>query len=172
MNIEFYSRWELFNLMHICYFSEQSKNSSMRKVWSYWTGQDPHTLGNCDINLFVFLKIRFFSFPFICAFSGSVICDGNVITNVCGQDQVMVIKNAVYGGRSDMKTCGFKEDTDCTVSVTCVVKRLCDGKQNCSINVDQALFNIDPCPGKSKYLYFEFTCADSKPIKQLHGEYS
>ena len=84
----------------------------------------------------------------------------------------MVIQNAVYGGRSDMKTCDYNEDTDCTVSVTCVVKRLCDGKQNCSINVDQALFNIDPCPGKSKYLYLEFICADSKPIKQLHGEYS
>ena len=101
-------------------------------------------------------------------------CEGNVITDVnCHKDQVMVIQNAVYGGRSDMKTCGYHEDTNCTVSVTCVVKRQCDGKQNCSINVNQTLFNIDPCPGKSKYLYFEFICADPEldTAKYLFREY-
>ena len=86
----------------------------------------------------------------------------------------MVIQNAVYGGRSDMKTCGYNEDNNCAVSVTCVVKRQCDGKQNCSINVNQTLFDIDPCPGKSRYLYFEFICTDIEPgiVDHLLGEYS
>ena len=106
--------------------------------------------------------------------SGSVTCEGNVTTDVnCHKDQVMVIQNAVYGGRSDMKTCGYNEDTNCTVSVTCVVKSQCDGKQKCSINVNQNLFNIDPCPGKSKYLYFEFICTDPEPdtAKYSFSEY-
>ena len=102
-------------------------------------------------------------------------CEGHVTTDVnCHKDQVMVIQNAVYGGRSDMKTCGYNEDTDRTVSVTCVVKSQCDGKQKCSIIVNQTLFNVDPCPGKSKYLYFEFICTDPQPdtAKYLFGEYS
>ena len=70
-----------------------------------------------------------------------------------------------------MKTCGYNEDNNCTVSVTCLVKRLCDGKQKCSINVNQTLFNIDPCPGKSKYLYFEFVCAEKTDVlKYSPGE--
>ncbi|XP_028416864.1 uncharacterized protein LOC114541079 [Dendronephthya gigantea] len=90
---------------------------------------------------------------------GSVTCYGNTTENVtCSKDQFMVVKTASYRGLSDSKTCGLSDDYSCTVDVTCLVKKQCDGQHECKITVDKTLFSDDLCPGLKKYLYFEYRC--------------
>ena len=105
-------------------------------------------------------------------FSGSVTCEGTVTTDVnCNPDQVVAIQNAVYGGYSNMKTCLYNGTINCTISVTRMVKSLCEGRQNCTIMVNDELSKEDPCPGLQKYLYLEYNCADCVvPIKQFLGK--
>ena len=68
----------------------------------------------------------------------------------------MVVKAASYHGLSS--TCGLSDDYICDVDVTCLVKKQCDGKHECSITVDNNLFPDHLCPGLGKYLYFEYQC--------------
>ncbi|XP_028402297.1 uncharacterized protein LOC114525264 [Dendronephthya gigantea] len=93
---------------------------------------------------------------------GSVTCYGKTTENVaCSKDQFMVVKTASYRGLSDSKTCGLSDDYSCTVDVTCLVKKQCDGQHECKITVDETLFSDDLCPGLKKYLYFEYQCIDT-----------
>ncbi|XP_028402625.1 receptor-type tyrosine-protein phosphatase F-like isoform X2 [Dendronephthya gigantea] len=93
---------------------------------------------------------------------GSVTCYGETTENVaCPKDQFMVVKNASYRGLSYSKTCGLSDDYSCTVDVTCLVKKQCDGQHECKITVDETLFSDDLCPGLKKYLYFEYQCIDT-----------
>ena len=105
-------------------------------------------------------------------FSGSVTCEGTVTTDVnCNPDQVMVIQNAVYGRYNNMTTCLHNGNANCTVSVTRRVKSLCEGRQNCTIMVNNELSKEDPCPGLQNYLYLEYNCADCVvPVKQFFGK--
>ncbi len=73
----------------------------------------------------------------------------------------MVVKTAFYSGLSATKTCGLSDDYSCEVDVTCLVKKQCDGQHECNITVDDNLFSRDPCPGLTKYLYFEYQCVDT-----------
>ena len=72
----------------------------------------------------------------------------------------MEVKTASYRGLSDTKTCGLSDDYSCEVDVTCHVKKQCDGQHECNITVNNKLFSGDPCPGLTKYLYFEYQCVD------------
>ena len=93
------------------------------------------------------------------SFKGLVTCHGNMVKNAnCPKDQYMVVKTASYRGLSDSKTCGLSDDYSCEVDVTCLVKKQCDGQHECNITVDNNLFSDDPCPGLTKYLYFEYQC--------------
>ncbi|XP_028402631.1 uncharacterized protein LOC114525466 isoform X2 [Dendronephthya gigantea] len=93
---------------------------------------------------------------------GSVTCYGKMVGNInCPKDQFMVVKTASYRGLSDSKTCGLSDDYSCTVDVTCLVKKQCDGQHECKITVDKTLFSDDLCPGLRKYLYFEYQCIDT-----------
>ncbi|XP_028402632.1 uncharacterized protein LOC114525467 [Dendronephthya gigantea] len=93
---------------------------------------------------------------------GSVTCYGKTTENVtCPKDQFMVVKTASYRGLSDSKTCGLSDDYSCTVDVTCLVKKQCDGQHECKITVNETLFSDDLCPGLKKYLYFEYQCFDN-----------
>ncbi|XP_028402634.1 uncharacterized protein LOC114525469 [Dendronephthya gigantea] len=73
----------------------------------------------------------------------------------------MMVKTGSYRGLSDSKTCGLSDDYSCTVDVTCLVKKQCDGQHECKITVDKTLFSDVLCPGLKKYLYFEYQCIDS-----------
>ena len=91
----------------------------------------------------------------------------------CPKDQYMVVKTASYRGLSDTKTCGLSDDYSCEADVTCLVKKQCDGQHECSITVDNNLFSDDPCPGLTKYLYFEYQCTDtSQTFSSVCGKYS
>ncbi|XP_028402633.1 uncharacterized protein LOC114525468 [Dendronephthya gigantea] len=93
---------------------------------------------------------------------GSVTCYGKTTENVtCPKDQFMVVKTASYRGLSDSKTCGLNDDYSCTVDVTCLVKKQCDGQHECKITVNETLFSDYLCPGLKKYLYFEYQCIDT-----------
>ena len=88
-------------------------------------------------------------------------CRGNIVENAnCPKDQYMVVKTASYSGLSGTKTCGLSDDYSCDVDVTCLVKKQCDGQHECSITVDNNLFSGYPCPGLTKYLYFEYQCVN------------
>ena len=89
----------------------------------------------------------------------------------CPKDQNMVVKTASYRGLPDTKTCGLSDDYSCEVDVTCLVKKQCDGQQECSITVDNNLFSDDLCPGLTKYLYFEYQCTDTS-VNSVCGKYS
>ena len=85
-----------------------------------------------------------------------------MVKNVnCPTGQYMVVKTASYRGLNDTKTCGSSDDHSCEVDVTCLVKELCDGKDECSITVDDNLFSAGLCSGLTKYLYFEYQCMDT-----------
>ena len=89
-------------------------------------------------------------------------CYGDTTKNVaCPKDQYMVVKTASYRGLLDSKTCGLSDDYSCTVDVTCLVKKQCDGQHECNITVNETLFSDDLCPGLKKYLYFEYQCTDT-----------
>ncbi|XP_028402627.1 uncharacterized protein LOC114525465 [Dendronephthya gigantea] len=93
---------------------------------------------------------------------GSVTCYGRMVGNInCPKDQFMVVKTASYRGLSDSKTCGLSDDYSCTVDVTCLVKKQCDGQHECKITVNETLFSDDFCHGFNKYLYFEYQCIDT-----------
>jgi hypothetical protein len=79
----------------------------------------------------------------------------------CPKYQYIVVKTASYRRLSDTKTCSLSDDYSCEVDVRCLVKELCDGQRECSITVDDNLFSGDPCPGLTKYLYFEYQCNDT-----------
>ena len=84
-----------------------------------------------------------------------------MVTNAnCPKDQYMVVKTASYRGLSDTKTCSLSDDYSCEVDVTCLVKKQCDGQHECNITVGNNLFSGDPCPGLTKYLYFEYQCVN------------
>ena len=89
----------------------------------------------------------------------------------CPKDQYMVVKTASYRGLSDTKTCGSSDDYSCEVIVTCLVKKQCDGQQECSITVDNNLFSGDLCSGLTKYLYFEYQCGTKKNFDSVCGTY-
>ena len=90
-------------------------------------------------------------------------CHGNTVKNAnCPKDQYIVVKTASYRGLSEMKTCGLSDDYSCEADVTCLVKKQCDGQQECGIIVDNNLFSDDLCPVLTKYLYFEYQCGAKK----------
>ena len=99
-------------------------------------------------------------------------CHGNKIENAnCPKDQYMVVKTASYRGLSTTKTCGLSDNHSCDVDVTCLVKKQCDGQHECSITVDNNLFTDHLCPGLTKYLYFEYQCANQpKAFKKPCGK--
>ena len=91
-------------------------------------------------------------------------CYGNRVENAnCPKNQYMVVKTASYRRLSATKTCGLSDDYSCEVDVTCLVKKQCDGQHECDITVDESLFPVHLCYGLSKYLYFEYQCADDVP---------
>ena len=119
------------------------------------------------------LYMGYYTTPDVLMFiKGSVTCYGNMIENTnCPKDQYMVVKAASYRGLSDTKTCGLSDDYSCEVDVTCLVKKQCDGQHECSITVDNNLFSGDPCPGLTKYLYFEYQCGAKKSFASICSTY-
>ena len=89
----------------------------------------------------------------------------------CPKDQYMVVKTASYRGLSDTKACGLSDDYSCEVDVTCLVKKQCDGQHECNITVDNNLFSDEPCPGLTKYLYFEYQCGAKNAFDSTCGTY-
>ena len=71
-----------------------------------------------------------------------------------------MVKTASYRVSSDSKACGLSDDYSCKVDVTCLVKQQCDGQHECNITVDNNLVSSGQCNGLTKYLYFEYQCAD------------
>ena len=95
------------------------------------------------------------------SFKGSLIRHGDMIRNAnCPKDQYMVVKTASYCGLSDTKACGLRNDYSCEVDVTRLVKKQCDGQHECNVTVDNNLLSDNPFPALTKYLYFEYQCAD------------
>ena len=88
----------------------------------------------------------------------------------CPKDQYIVVNTASYRGLPETKTCGLSDDYSCEVDVTCLVKKQCDGQHECSITVDNNLSPAgDPCPGLTKYLYFEYQCGAKKNFDSVCG---
>ncbi|XP_046857058.1 receptor-type tyrosine-protein phosphatase S-like isoform X7 [Xenia sp. Carnegie-2017] len=90
---------------------------------------------------------------------GSVTCARQKIMYAsCRKGQYMVVKTAEYRGLNQGNVCGSSYYYNCSVDVTCRLKRLCDGKRECNVTVDDNLFSSKSCPGLDKYLYFEYQC--------------
>ncbi|XP_046857106.1 protein eva-1 homolog C-like isoform X2 [Xenia sp. Carnegie-2017] len=90
---------------------------------------------------------------------GSVTCARQKIMYAsCRKGQYMVVKTAEYRGLNQGNVCGSSYYYNCSVDVTCRLKRLCDGKRECNVTVDDNLFSSKSCPGLDKYLCFEYQC--------------
>lgn len=86
-----------------------------------------------------------------------------------GSGQVIVIAGAQYGAvefvseffsSSRRKFCNAKK----------ALKKLCEGRKNCSFRVDNRLCG-DPYPGKGKYLFVEYMCGKAKKtVKADEGD--
>ena len=46
------------------------------------------------------------------------------------------------------------------------MKRSCDGRQNCEMEVTTDEFKEDACPSMKKYLYVEYKCIDRSAFKK------
>jgi hypothetical protein len=85
----------------------------------------------------------------------------------------MVVHYASYHGLPASRKFGLSDDYMCTVDVTCIVKKQCNAQHECNITVDEKLIPGEPCPGLSKYLYFEYICVEEKiPDRVRCGMYS
>lgn len=42
-----------------------------------------------------------------------------------------------------------------------VMQKLCDGRQSCTVTVENEMFGADPCHGIYKYLEFDFKCVSA-----------
>lgn len=104
--------------------------------------------------------------PYI--FSGSVTCEGSRATDInCPPSQVIKITKANYGGYGSIKTCGYNRNYNCLLpSALCYVRRACDGRQNCEVNVTTEEYKYDACPGMKKYLYVEYKCITKSAFKK------
>ena len=91
---------------------------------------------------------------------GSITCEGNRARDInCPASQVIKISKANYGGYGSSKTCGYNSNYNCLLpSALCHVKRECNGRQNCEIEVTTDEFKHDACPNMKKYLYVEYKC--------------
>ena len=95
-------------------------------------------------------------------------CDGEMVKNAnCPKNQYMVVKIASFRGLLPPKKCSLSDDYSCEVDVTCLVKKKCDGLNECTFTVDDSFFSGDVCPGLSNYLYFEYQCIDA--VKTYKG---
>ncbi|XP_046858365.1 uncharacterized protein LOC124451807 isoform X2 [Xenia sp. Carnegie-2017] len=93
---------------------------------------------------------------------GSVTCARQKIMYAsCRKRQYMVVKTAEYRGLNQGNVCGSSYYYNCSVDVTCRLKRLCDGKRECNVTVDDNLFPSKSCLGLDKYLYFEYQCTST-----------
>ena len=91
----------------------------------------------------------------------------------CPKNQYIVVRFAAYRGLLDPKTCGLSDDYACEVDRTCLVKKQCDGLNECNITVDENLFDGEHCSGLSNYLYFLYDCVDTvKSYTEPCGMYS
>ena len=77
------------------------------------------------------------------------------------KDQYMVVKIASFRGLLPPKLCGSSDDYSCNIDVTCLLKKQCDGLNECNITVDENFISSDLCPGLSNYLHFEYQCSDN-----------
>jgi hypothetical protein len=85
---------------------------------------------------------------------------------VCPASQVIKVIKANYGGYGSIKTCGYNRNYNCLLlSALCHVKRACNGRQNCEIDVTTDEFQHDSCPSMKKYLYVEYKCLDRNAFR-------
>ncbi|XP_056589525.1 uncharacterized protein LOC130409523 [Triplophysa dalaica] len=97
-----------------------------------------------------------------------VTCESGTARLSCGHGTINVV-SANYG-RTDRTTCSSGKpanqlsNTQCTQSTSLsVVTTRCDGKPDCSISVNNAVFG-DPCVGTYKYLIVSYTCVQNSII--------
>ncbi|KAI7794323.1 putative rhamnose-binding lectin-like, partial [Triplophysa rosa] len=97
-----------------------------------------------------------------------VTCESETAHLSCAQGTIKVL-SANYG-RTDRTTCSTGRpahqlsNVQCTQSTSLsVVTTQCDGKPDCSISVNNAVFG-DPCVGTYKYLIVSYTCVPKSII--------
>ena len=92
-------------------------------------------------------------------------CDGDTFEAKCKQDEVIVMKSALYG-RVRIGKCVSADSglIGCKENVTDLVNKHCSGRNECSLDVTPSQFEgLKPCPGDSKsYLQIEYACMKSK----------
>ncbi|XP_071836091.1 uncharacterized protein [Apostichopus japonicus] len=97
-------------------------------------------------------------------FERAVECDGEEMSISCKNDYSILVHKAFYGRREEgLCTYGnnFTYSSYCALDdelVLDTVKKNCDHKKNCRMNVQLAAVLSDPCPGEYKYLDIQFSC--------------
>ncbi|XP_078619213.1 L-rhamnose-binding lectin CSL1-like [Branchiostoma floridae x Branchiostoma japonicum] len=78
----------------------------------------------------------------------------------CEQGKTILILDANYGRTSTDHVCRCSTcRTDCrAASSLSVVRRACQGKQQCAVRAAYTVFGVDPCWGVQKYLEASYSC--------------
>lgn len=98
--------------------------------------------------------------PFFKARKTEHTCEGETMTITC-RNGIIFIEDAMFGRTQDGGVCQSTptQDTDCTSTESkAIIKSKCDGKSECSINVENVKLGGDPCPGTHKYLEVHYIC--------------
>ena len=97
--------------------------------------------------------------------SAQLVCQGSVMTLSCRSKWLALsIQSAFYGREYPGLIICPRPPTSDSAEFSCfvkdaypIVKRICDGKANCSISANKSTFK-DPCPNVYKYLSVTYKC--------------
>ncbi|XP_006817735.1 glycerol-3-phosphate dehydrogenase, mitochondrial-like [Saccoglossus kowalevskii] len=95
----------------------------------------------------------------------TVVCQNRNMQIACFNGKVIEITMANYG-RSDQNTCpkrGEMDDVNCRALYSMdIVSERCNGRDKCTVPVNNGIFGGDPCRGTRKYLEVQYECLESQ----------
>lgn len=106
-----------------------------------------------------------------CELESGIICEQKTHTISCSSGLGIRMTEANFG-RTSKEKCRHPYNlerlhnaTDCKSPHSLgVMQRLCDGRQSCTVTVENEMFGADPCHGIYKYLEFDFKCVSAKEV--------
>ncbi|XP_061186467.1 L-rhamnose-binding lectin CSL1-like isoform X2 [Saccostrea echinata] len=106
-----------------------------------------------------------------CEIESGIICEQKTHIINCRNGFLIYMTEANFG-RTSREKCRhpysierLHNNTNCRAPTSLqVMQKLCNGRQSCTITVENEMFGADPCYGIYKYLEFDFKCVSRDEI--------